>query len=193
MLNKLAKFVRVISVAPIMALPLLLILYFKEPAFYGNIINLILSIFFLTVLPLLAYPLQPLFKKYKDGGREGQRSLAIIFAVAGYVFGCISAAIFSAPLNVWIIYIAYLLSGALVMLINKVFHFKASGHACGITGPSLLLLYFGQPWGYIGAAVLLLAWLSSLYMKRHTTMQFIAGALLPVAALIIIILVRLLF
>lgn len=193
MLDKLAKFIRVISVAPIMVLPLLFILFFNDQYFFGNIINFILSIFFLTVLPLLAYPLQPLFKKYRDGGREGQRSLAIVFAVAGYIFGCISAAILRAPLNVWIIYLAYLLSGALVMIINKAFHFKASGHACGIAGPSILLVYFGQVCGLFGAAVLVAAWLSSLYMKRHTTMQFVVGTIIPFLALGVIILVRSLF
>jgi hypothetical protein len=191
MKDKLAKIIRVLTVAPIMALVMLLILYIKEPALFGGAANFILGIMFLTVLPLLAYPLQPVVKGYKDKGREGQRSLAIIFAVAGYVLGCLSAIVLGAPINVFVIYLSYLLSGALVLVTNKVFHYKASGHACGIAGPSILLVYFGQPCGYIGIAVLLIAWLSSLYMKRHTTLQFVVGQTIPFVALGIVILIKL--
>jgi len=193
MLKKAAKIIRVITVAPFMALVMLLALYISEPSFYGGLLNFILTVLFLVIFPLLAYPLQPLIRGYKDKGREGQRSLAIVFAVAGYVFGCLSALLFQAPISICIIYFSYLLSGALVLITNKVFHYKASGHACGIAGPSILLVYFGQLYGYAGIAVLVIAWLSSLYMKRHTTLQFAVGTLIPFIALGIIVVFRLLF
>jgi hypothetical protein len=191
-MKKLAYVIRVVTVAPIMALVMLLILYIKNPLFFGDTLTFILTVLFLVVLPLLAYPLQPLIKPYKDKGRDGQRTLAIIFAVAGYILGCISAFIFHAPRDVFTIYLSYFLSGLLVMLINKLLHFRASGHACGITGPFMLLVYFGQPVGYfIGVPVLIISWLSSLYMKRHTTAQFVAGAVIPFAALGIVVLINL--
>lgn len=184
MLKKLAFFVRIITVAPFMALVMMLVLHFRDPKFFGDTVELILMAFFLVVLPLLAYPLQPLIKPYKDKGREGQRTLAIIFAVSGYVLGCIFAAVLSAPENLFTIYISYLLSGAFIMLINKLLRFKASGHACGITGPFALLVYFGHSCGYvIGLPVLAAAWISSVYMKRHTNAQFISGAAIPLCVL----------
>jgi hypothetical protein len=190
-MKKLAYVIRVVTVAPIMALVMLLILYIKKPPFFGDTLTFILTVLFLVVLPLLAYPLQPLIKPYKDKGRDGQRTLAIIFAVAGYILGCISALVFQAPRDAFTIYLSYFLSGLLVMLINKLLHFRASGHACGITGPFMLLVYFGQPIGYfIGVPVLIISWLSSLYMKRHTTAQFIAGAVIPFAALGIVVLIN---
>ena len=181
-MKKIAYILRVITVAPIMALLMLLILYLRDPLLFGNTLHFALSVLFLVVLPLSAYPLQPLVKKYKDKGREGQRTLALIFAVAGYVLGCLSALIFGAPQDVLVIFLSYLLSGAFVAIFNKIFHFRASGHACGVTGPFLLLVYFGQPIGYIGFAFLILAWMSSLYMKRHTNMQLTVGAAIPFAA-----------
>ena len=180
--------VRVITVAPIMALVMLLILYFRVPLFFGGLPIFLLSVLFLVVLPLLAYPLQPLIKPFKHKGREGQRTLALIFAVAGYCLGCLFAAVLGAPQDVWFIFLSYMLSGSLVALFNKVFHFKASGHACGVTGPFMLLVYFGQPIGYIGFAVLVMVWLVSVTMKRHTTAQIIVGALIPFAALGILLL-----
>ena len=191
MLKKLAFFIRVITVAPFMALVMLLVLYFRDAEFFGDTADFILMVLFLVVLPLLAYPLQPLIKPYKDTGRDGQRTLAIIFAVSGYVLGCICAVVLSAPGNVLTIYVSYLLSGAFVMLINKLLRFNASGHACGITGPFALLVYFGHNSGYlIGLPVLVAAWLSSLYMKRHTNAQFITGAVIPFCVLGVIMLFK---
>ncbi len=190
-MKKIAYVIRVITVAPIMALVLLIVLYFNSPLTFGSTAVFLMTVFFLVVLPLLAYPLQPLVKKYKDKGREGQRTLAMIFAVAGYILGLASAIIFGAPTDVLVIYLAYMISGLLVALTNKVFHFKASGHACGIAGPFMLLVYFGQMIGYAGLGVLIIAWIASFYMKRHTWPQLLVGTAIPFSALGIILLLPL--
>lgn len=178
-----AKLIRILTVAPIMALFMLLVLYFQERPLFGARIHFALLVLFLVIFPLLAYPLQPLIPKYKRKGREGQRALAIDFAVAGYIGGCLSSFLLHAPESVMLIYLAYLVSGILVMLTNKLLHFRASGHACGVTGPCAILLCFGQPAGYFGIPILVLVWLSSLRMKRHSNLQLIGGAVIPVAAL----------
>ena len=190
-MKKIAYVIRVITVAPIMALVLLIVLYFNSPLTFGSTAVFLMTVFFLVVLPLLAYPLQPLVKKYKDKGREGQRTLAMIFAVAGYILGLASAIIFGAPTGVLVIYLAYMISGLLVALTNKVLHFKASGHACGIAGPFMLLVYFGQMIGYAGLGVLIIAWIASFYMKRHTWPQLLVGTAIPFSALGIILLLPL--
>ena len=190
-MKKIAYVIRVITVAPIMALVLLIVLYFNSPLTFGSTAVFLMTVFFLVVLPLLAYPLQPLVKKYKDKGREGQRTLAMIFAVAGYILGLASAIIFGAPTGVLVIYLAYMISGLLVAVTNKVLHFKASGHACGIAGPFMLLVYFGQMIGYMGLGVLIIAWIASFYMKRHTWPQLLVGTAIPFSALGIILLLPL--
>lgn len=192
-MKKWAYAIRIITVAPLMALVMLLVLVLRAPQTFGVPGMFWLSAFFLVVLPLLAYPLQPLIGPFKHKGREGQRTLALIFAVAGYFLGCVFAAVLGAPRGVWFIFLSYMLSGSLVALFNKVFHFRASGHACGVTGPFMLLVYFGQPAGYAGFAVLAVVWLASLAMKRHTTAQIIVGALIPFAALVILLLAFWLF
>ncbi|MBG0788544.1 MAG: hypothetical protein H0S79_25940, partial [Anaerolineaceae bacterium] len=143
--DKLAYLIRIITVAPIMALVLLVTLYLRAPQTFGTPLTFAATIFFLAGLPLLAYPLQPLFRIFRDGGRESQRKLAMLFAVAGYIGGLIFAIATGATQDVIIIYVAYLISGSLVALTNKVLHFRASGHACGVAGPFMLLVYFGQP------------------------------------------------
>ena len=184
--QKLAYVTRVVTVAPIMALVLLVTLYLRAPQLFGNLLSFVATVFFLVGLPLLAYPLQPLFPKFKAAGREGQRKLAMVFAVVGYVGGLIFAIATHATQDVIVIYISYLISGLLVGLINKVLHFRASGHACGVAGPFMLMVYFGQPIGYLGIIVLAITWLASLYMKRHTWPQLLAGNAIPFVSLALI-------
>ena len=188
-MSKIVKVIRVLTVAPVMAFVMLLTLYLHNPLLFGSRADFVLSILFLVVFPLLAYPLQPLIKKYKDKGREGQRILAIDFAVSGYICGCLFAMLLHAPKNVWTIYLSYLLSGILIMLTNKLFHFRTSGHTCGVAGPFALLIYFGHPFGFYGIPVLVLVFLSSLQMKRHTVLQLICGAAIPIVALGIVIMI----
>jgi hypothetical protein len=182
-MKKAAYIIRVLTVAPLMALVMLLILFFIKPSFFGNGAVFVLTIVFLVVFPLFAYPLQRFFKKYRDKGRDGQRTLAFIFAVLGYVCGCLLALIFQTPRDILIIFVSYLLSGGIAMLLNRLLHFKASGHACGITGPFTLLAYFGSWVCLIGLPILAIAWISSVYMKRHTHLQLVVGALIPPLAL----------
>jgi hypothetical protein len=192
-MNKLAYIIRIITVAPIMALVMLLVLFICAPLVFGGTVHFILTVLFLTVFPLLAYPLQPLIKKYRDKGREGQRTLAMIFAVAGYILGFLFAVFLNAPKGVLTVYFSYMLSGLLVAVANKLVRYKASGHACGVAGPFILLVYFGQAVGYLGIPVLGLVFLASLYMKRHTLGQLLVGTAIPFAALGIILIVRSLF
>ncbi len=150
-------------------------------------IDAILGIFFIGILPVLSYPLQRFIPYYKDKGRDGQRNLAMVFSVAGYIIGCILALIFKAPYTVILIYLDYLLSGILITLFNKLFHLKASGHACGIVGPIAMLVYFGLyiP-AAIGALLTVLVFISSIKMKRHTFLQLLGGSAITIAALLLL-------
>lgn len=183
-MNKLTKIIRVITIPPIMALVLFVSLYICVPDFFGSTLNFALAIFFISALPVLAYPLQGLIPGFKGKGREGQRNLAMIFSVLGYFLGCLSCFIFKAPLTLWLVYLVYLVSGVCIFVFSKAIHFKASGHACGIMGPVAFLLYFGVYWAVGGILVYLAALWASVKMKRHTVPQFIVGAAIPVVALL---------
>ena len=183
-MNVLAKIVRILTVAPIMALATLITLFvFNASLFWGTHL-FVLAIIFLCILPLLAYPLQPIIPHFKDKGREGQRNLAMIFAVSGYVLGCLTNLFLSASPALWFIYLSYLFSGALIVLTNKLLKLRASAHACGIVGPTALLMYFGVLFAFIPGIILYLGALwASVRMKRHTWQQFIGGAIIPIAVI----------
>ena len=188
--DRVAKAFRVITLPPIAATAMLLVIYFKNSALIGGVGHLLLAVAFLGILPILAYPCQPFIKGFKDKGREGQRNLAMVFAFIGYLLGCVTALLTSAPSLLWILYLDYLLSGIGIILFNKVFHLRASGHGCGIAGPVAVLAYLGA-WGAVAAGVLFYAasfW-ASVRMKRHTWQQLIGGSLIPVVILIALVLI----
>ncbi len=179
------KAVRIITVAPVMALITLILMFAIRPHCIGGTLNFIMSAVFLFVLPVAAYPLQPVLPHFKNGGRKAQRDLAIIMAVVGYIGGIIYAFAAKTPHALTVFFMTYLLSGVLMVLFNKVFKIKASGHACGVVGPIAYMCVFLSPFAALGAVLVFPVFYSSVRMKRHTPAELICGALLPVASLLI--------
>ena len=186
-MKKLTKIIRILTIPPIMALIMLTTLFLLRPEVFGGALSYCLAVFFISVFPVLAYPLQPVIPHFKDKGREGQRNLAMWFSVAGYLLGCIINIFMNASLTLWLVYLVYLFSGLGIFIFSKVFHFKASGHACGIMGPIAFLIYSGIYYAAFGLAVYLAALWASVRMKRHTVLQFIVGAAIPVTALLVLV------
>ena len=179
------KAVRIITLAPVMAFLTLSILFGVRNGMFGGGANYAAAVFFLTVLPLLAYPLQKVFPGWKEKGRSGQRSLAILMAVAGYIAGILYAVAAAVPEGMLLVYLAYLFSGCLILLFNKGLKIKASGHACGVAGPLALLVCLLGPAALLGLPVLGAVYWASLRMGRHTWKELILGSLLPIAALLL--------
>jgi len=175
--NKLSFFIRKITVPPVFAAALLIIAYCMYPHYFGAVGQLFGGLAFLCVLPLLAYPLQKFIPHFRDKGRDGQRSLAMIFSAVGYLLGTLTAFLTGAPDELKILYLEYLLCGIAMLVLNKVFQLKASGHACGIVGPVLLMLYFRMfiP-AVVGMFLILPVYVSSLKTKRHTAPNCLAEA-----------------
>ncbi len=189
-MNKLSIFIRKITVPPVFVTILLILVYCCHPDYFGSAWQLAVGLLCLAVLPLMAYPLQKYIPKFKGKGREGQRTLAMIFSFVGYLVGTVVAFACAAPFQLKIVYLEYLLCGIAILVFNKGLRMKASGHACGIVGPVLLLIYFKQYIAaVIGALLIVPVYISSIKTKRHTAKQLIGGTLIPVAVLCAIILV----
>ena len=171
---------RKIARPPIFAVAFLLILYFTDPAFFGALWQLGVGIFALGVLPILGYPLQKFIPHFRDKGREGQRSLAMLFCFGGYLLGTVWALVTSAPTPLLMVYLCYLSCGVGMLAFNKLFHLKASGHACGIMGPVFaMLLYFDLliP-ALVGGVLALAVFASSVVTKEHTGKQLLGGSMI---------------
>lgn len=191
----LAEAVRIVTAPPLMALVLLLCL---RGAGYFPGASLGLGILFLTVLPILAYPvwfLVPALHKgafvagrsqcggaeasvpaLSSGWRSSQRKLAIVFSVVGYIAGAAYCLLAHVGRMESIVFLTYLLSGAFIAVTSKAMKFNSSGHACGVAGPIAVLAYTRGPLWLLGLLVLAAVFWSSLLKKRHTLPQLLAGA-----------------
>ena len=187
-MDKVFRILRTITVPPVFAVAFLLTAYFMRPDTFMSVWQLLCGLFFLGILPVMGYPLQRYIPYFRDKGREGQRSLAMIFSVSGYLLGLATAFAAHAPLALCLIYLEYLLCGIAMLIFNKVFHLRASGHACGIAGPVSLLYYFKM---YVPAAIgtllIVPVMVSSVKTKRHTVQQLIGGCLIAAVCLLLIV------
>lgn len=179
------KTIRIITLAPIMALIAISLLFALRPGEFYGAANYAVAILCLTVLPLLAYLLQPYIPRYKDQGRAGQRRLAIVMAVVGYLAGILCAVALHMPRPLAMIFACYLISGVFILLFNKVLRIRASGHSCGTTGPIAYLIYLiGAP-ALIGLPFLGMVYWASLRMKRHTFSELVLGGGIAVVAAVL--------
>lgn len=179
MKNKIYKIISIISVAPLVALYVLTAIYFHDKnIFGGNVLWYGISIFFLTLMPLSAYLLEHVLPAYKTAGREGERKLAFLMCIAGYVLGTIVSFAFRAPLVVKMIFTSYLVSGGILALVNSMTKLKASGHACGVAGPFVVLFYLlGIKVWYIILTLIPVFW-ARIAMGRHSLKELISGAMI---------------
>jgi hypothetical protein len=177
MKEKTSKIISILSVAPMIALYVVTAIYFHDKSLFDGAAWYCILIGFLTILPLSAYFLEHILPSFKDQGRKGERELAFIMCVTGYVLGTLLSFIFKAPRAVKLIFSSYLVTGGVLAVINGLMKFKASGHACGAAGPYLVLLYYLGPKVWYAILILIPVFWARMAMGRHTLKELAYGAL----------------
>ena len=85
------------------------------------------------------------------------------------------------------IFLEYVCGALAVLVFNKGFHVRLSGHACGALAPVALFLYFGlYGAAAVGTALAVLVFVASIETKRHTFFQLIGGGLVPLISIAVI-------
>lgn len=184
--DRLAHTVRIVSIPPLMVAAILTVLRFCRPALFPNHSSFWFSQLFLSLLPLLAYPLSYAIPYIRKKGRDGQRSLAMYLSFLGYLsavlYGCLSRC----SVGLRVIHLTYLLSVVLLLVLNKLFRIRASGHACSVSGPILLLfLYVGIVGVVTGIILWSLIFWASIRAKRHTRREYLLGSGIPIVAYVL--------
>lgn len=174
-----AKVISILTVAPVVALVVSTCLYFYDPQFFDGWAWYLISLFFLTLVPLSAYGLKNVLPGYKSKGRDGERKLAFIMAIAGYTAGLICALVFHAPRGAMLLLLTYFFTGFALTLFNLL-HIKASGHACGFVGPFVLLMYCSRFYFWYLLIILPFVYWARLKMKRHTVSELAVGTLVGI-------------
>ncbi len=194
MTKKVAKWISIVTVVPFIGLYVLTSLYFLRPPVYNNnFLWYLFSLVFLTFIPASAYILKDRITKYKDKGRQGERRLAFIMAVIGYVSGSVFSFVFNAPEGVKTIFIAYLFCGIILTFVNAVVGHKASGHAAGVSGPFTLLLYFISFRFFYVYIILPIVFWSRLKLGRHKIGQLFSGTAIGIIATVLALFVHINF
>jgi|AntAceMinimDraft_18_1070375.scaffolds.fasta_scaffold00029_28 hypothetical protein len=185
-MKKLAKFIRIVTVAPISAIIIVLGIYFFIPKSFNTFFELLLILFILGLLPILSYPIQRTFHIIKGEQRDAERKLAFIFCTGGYILGALISLIFNISSLQKLVYYTYFFSGIFMFITNFFIKIKASGHMCGVAGPVAVAIYlFGYEFTFLFIIIIgLVAW-SSVKLKRHKYQELIVGFIIPIIALLI--------
>ena len=137
----------------------------------------------LMFIPLLAYPAGAMDFPKGPARRSRQRTFAMVFSAAGYLLGLCWALCTDASRLSKILFGSYVISTLVLLLLNKGFRFKASGHACSTTAPLIFLNWqFGIDWLLPCALVVAAVYGASLRLKRHTLPQLTVGSLTSLLA-----------
>jgi len=174
----LAKIIRVITVPPVLVLALILILYGTNRNIFNSAWDVTAAIVTLGIIPITAYPLQKILPEFRNKGRDGQRKLAFITNLIGYSLAVVWGVAAKTSKDFLLIVLTYFLAVVILTVFNKFLHIRASGHACSITSPLIMLIYF-IGWKSILPCILIavcVVW-ASLKLKRHTIKELSMGAL----------------
>jgi membrane-associated phospholipid phosphatase len=174
--ERLARFISDITIAPLIAIPLFVVInYFtiKEPNFY---LITLLSIFFAGLLPIITSFLWIQSKKIEiDMPKKEDRTYPLLMVIISYLMGVIVLYAIHAPPITIVLMFCYFSNTVIVLLISK--YWKISIHSMGVAGPSAAIIYvFGGIGLYFTLIIPLVMW-SRVYLKRHNLIQVTAGAL----------------
>lgn len=193
-MNKLAKIIRVLTISPIMALGICLIIFFGVDNSFSSVFVFLLTVFCLAIFPVLAYPFERkthIMNKINPDltPRAADRKMAIIFSVISYTVILLVALLNNESVIVKQLVLTYFISGVLICLSSFLFKVEASGHMCGIVGPMVFLSVKISYWFLLIILPLGFVVWSSLKLKRHTPLQLILGSIIPIIGFIISIIV----
>lgn len=182
--DKLARTIRILTTAPVFAAILCTLLYLLLPDGFASVGHYAAALGFLVGAPLLAYPISYAIPSLRRKGRDGQRNLAVAISVGGYIGGFLLAVLGGGTTTEKVLFGTYLVSGVGIAVCTLL-HFKASGHTCGCSGPIAMLALYANPWFLIGYLLLTPIFWASKKLGRHSAAQLLAGAAIPVLALLL--------
>lgn len=173
-LVKAAKIIRILTVPPIPAAAFLITAYFETNDIFRSPDELQAAVMFLSILPLLAYPLFQWMPG--EHTREKQRKMAFLFTLAGYALGFLYGFLWGMP-KMKAMFFSYFSGVVLLSILNKGFHIRASGHgASGIAPVILSFQWISTSAASVFMIIFLLSCWSSVKLKRHRPSELLFGA-----------------
>jgi membrane-associated phospholipid phosphatase len=177
-----AEFISNAAYAPLVSIPVFIIINYFLLNLYDFIIITSACILFAGLMPIL---LVLWWLKRNNGNntiidmdipQREDRNFPLILVILSYAIGVIVLYILNAPLITTILMFCYFSNTLAVFFINL--HWKISIHAMGVAGPSVVIIYVFGPIGILFALIVPVVMWSRIYLKEHTLSQVIMGAAL---------------
>ena len=178
--------IRILSVPPVLAAALVTVLALLRRDVVAGWADVTLSVLLLSLLPAAAYPLSEWIPALRRRGREGQRDLAFVLSLLGYAGAWLRGLLGRVNGALCLICTVYFFSVLLLLVCNKALGMRASGHACGVTGPILVACAFFGGWGaLVGLPLYAAVFWASLRSGRHTARELLLGTAACAAACVL--------
>lgn len=180
--KRFAELISIAAYAPIISIPTFAIINYYLLNIHDFLIITGITTIFAGFLPIsLVYGWM---KSKKTHGRQIEldipqrtdRNVPLLLVIMSYLVGAIILYTINAPIITTILMFCYFSNTLIVFFINL--YWKISIHSMGVAGPVTALIYVFGPIGSIFSMIIPLVMWSRLYLKRHTLLQVISGALL---------------
>lgn len=160
-----------------MASALVFVLFFARDDVFTSAAQVVITLLFLAAVPALAYPLSAIVPAIKKKGRAGQRSLAMYLSAVSYLGAWLYGMLGGCGRPLRLILSTYLFSVIILLVMNKIFHLKASGHACSVGGPIIAMCFYINAWGMIAfwLVIYFVIFLASVLSGGHTPKEYLSG------------------
>ena len=192
--SKRMRFARQVSniLAPAtISLPfILLVAFYQAPNKLSALIYACITLFFLSVGPLLFIILGVRLGKLSDidVSRRSQRVGPFIFGILSAMLGCLVLTLLNGPRNLQTVMIMTVFSGTIMMIITL--WWKISMHASSLGGvATMLTALYGAVMLPLFVLLVLLSW-SRVTLRRHTVPQVIAGSFAGLVLTLVILKIR---
>ena len=175
--ERVANYISVIGQPVFIPIPVFILLATKISDPVKCALVIIVSLFFVTVVPTAV----TYYFSIKLGRRDGDipdrtlRFKPMMLGVVSYLIGTLCLYLMDAPKVMTVLMLCYAVVTFVMTIITL--YWKISIHSVGVVGPSMALAVTFWPWGLLYILLLPpIAW-SRYVLKRHTPAQLIAGAL----------------
>ena len=169
---------------------ILLVAFYKAQNQLTALIYACITLFFLSVGPLLYIIIGVRLGKLSDidVSRRSQRAGPFIFGIVSVMIGWLVLALTNGPRNLQTVMIITVFSGIIMMVIT--FWWKISMHASSLGGvATMLTVLYGAVMLPLFVLLVFVSW-SRVVLRRHTVTQVIAGSLAGIALSLVILKLR---
>ena len=163
---------------PVLSGALVTYLYFRLPAGAPNALKgYIWVMLFLCIIPLCSlFFFIPKKNEEREQTFHRQRLVSFIFMMVSYPIGWLVLALTHAPRIFAATAATYTFVTLGLIFFNLLLHYKASGHAAGVSGPVASMIYIFGIWATPLLLLLPLVTWARLAAKGHSFWQTVVGA-----------------